>query len=323
MATEASARNNAAEGDQQEWSCGCLARSRGDSFSKALAPTKPAPAGAAAGTTPAMKSSKSASVSEAPTTSPAASLNDTEDEFFSDTESSLSVPMTPALSQQETSVLAEMVKRFPKAPTNELLRFTRARKLVLEDAVAMYENHLAWRAGAGSPAVLDEAFKALPPKYARLIGVARDGSPLIFLEGGRYTDEIDPQTYVAGLAAFVDLHFPRDSLTKATVLVDVRPGQGWPNIPAAKMLPYFKLASSCLADNFPERVNRIVVYPMPWIVQALWAMIRGFLDPVTRDKFMVLSGDASLDAPCPKELGDYVARNQIPADAQARHSTFE
>ena len=59
-----------------------------------------------------------------------------------------------------------------------------------------------------------------------------------------------------------------------------------------------------------------------FIVKQLFRMVRGMLDPVTSNKFDVLSGSATLDAPCPTQLGDIVLLDQIPLDAQKMHQAL-
>ena len=89
-------------------------------------------------------------------------------------------------------------------------------------------------------------------------------------------------------------------LTKLTILIDVRGGEGWPNPPVTDLLPFFKLANAVLAANYPERAGRIVVYPLPSVVKTTWAMISRALDPVTRDKFVVVAARGKRE--CPPEV---------------------
>lgn len=47
------------------------------------------------------------------------------------------------------------------------------------------------------------------------------------------------------------------------------------------------------------RLQRLIIYPIPTMLTYLWTTFSAMLDPVTREKFIVLGGDASLGAPCP------------------------
>eukprot|EP00932_Pfiesteria_piscicida_P022975 SRR837773.9715.p1 GENE.SRR837773.9715~~SRR837773.9715.p1 ORF type:complete len:275 (-),score=45.81 SRR837773.9715:62-886(-) len=222
-------------------------------------------------------------------------------------------------SAEEMQLIYQMSQRFPEAPYAELLRFCRARKGKLEDASKLYESHLRWRSGPGSAENLCRAAQAITPKYVRRVGKAIDGSALFLVQGARY-EEGDPDSYMLACAQQIEEALPRDSCARATVLVDLRPHEGWPNLPATKMMPFFKRLCEILPDNYPERLVRVVIYPMPWFVRALWSMVAGFLDPTTRDKFIVLGGEAKRGSPCPMELNEYVTLDQLPIDAHAMHA---
>jgi hypothetical protein len=227
-----------------------------------------------------------------------------------------------AAGDSEESRLADLRSEFPDAAPEEMLRFCRARPNSSDEAAQMYRKHLYWRQGQGAQANLLEAALLLPPKYIRQAGEALDGTPILFVQGARYDPDVDPEKYMLACGHALDSMFAPDDDRKVTILIDARPGEGWQNAPAAKMLPFFKMACSKLPDNYPERVQQVVIYPVPGIVRQLWRMVSHLLDPVTRAKFEVLSGSASLDAPCPLELRDVVELDQLPVDAQKMHQAL-
>jgi hypothetical protein len=216
--------------------------------------------------------------------------------------------------------ISQLAARYPLVPVVELKRFYKARGCLLDDAAAMYEAHLEWRRTQGAPQRMADASRAVPQKYVRCTGTARDGSPLILIQGARYALDIQPEEYVLACAQLLDSVLPPTDARKATVLIDVRPVEGWPNVPATKMVPFFTQAASILSANFPERAKRIIVYPMPSFVRSLWWLVSGLLDPETKDKFVILSGAADVGSPCPEELREFVALDQLPADAHAMHA---
>merc|ERR1719401_123138 len=154
--------------------------------------------------------------------------------------------MAPLAVAEEEKRTAELLSRFPDASENELLRFVRARPASVSEAADMYEAHLAWRRGDGSQERLKEASLAVSPEYIRHSGQALDGTPLMFVQGARYDPSIPPEQYVLACAAAASATLPPDDLSKLTVLIDVRPAHGWPNVPAPKMLPLFKLLCGVL-----------------------------------------------------------------------------
>jgi len=186
----------------------------------------------------------------------------------------------------------------------------------------MYEDHVQWRKGPGSAQRLEEAAKAVGPGYISVGGKAPDGTPIIHVQGARYDPSIEAETYVLACAkALEDARAPADG-GKVTLLVDLRPGEGWHNVPGHQMLPFFKLLSAILPNNYPERAQRIVVYPMPFLVKTLWNMVKVLLDPVTQEKFVILGGSASVGAPCPAELATYVSLDQLPEGVRATHQAL-
>lgn len=216
----------------------------------------------------------------------------------------------------EYDVVEKLRELFPHATQEELLRFCRARGGVLEAASDMYKAYLEWRQGQGSPANLLKAYQAIDSKYARHTGFAKDGSPLILCQGARYDPEVGAETTALALAHFTDSIFTATDTRKTTLLIDVRPHEGWPNVPAAQMMPLFRLAASIFSDNYPERSARVIIFPMPALVRGFWALVSRLFDSRTRNKFVILGGSAEKGSPCPEELGDYVALDQLPVDAR-------
>merc|ERR1712217_503458 len=79
---------------------------------------------------------------------------------------------------------------------------------------------------------------------------------------------------------------------------------------------FFRLVTRTFSDNYPERGQRVIVFPMPALVRGLWAGVSQLLDAGTRNKFIIMGGSAEQGSPCPAELGDYVALDQLPIDAR-------
>jgi len=218
--------------------------------------------------------------------------------------------------------VAELGARFPDAPREELERFCKARPGSVAEAGQMYEAYQEWRKESGSPERLLAAAKAVPQEFIRHCGEASDGSQLVLVQGARYDASVDTEQYVLAIANLFEELLPPTDNRKATCLLDVRPAEGWPNVPAPKMLPLMKRCMEVLPGNYPERLQRVVIYPMPWIVKGFWTVVRAMLDPAMSDKFVVLSGACAIGADCPPELGQYVSLKQLPDDAQHMHAAL-
>jgi hypothetical protein len=50
-----------------------------------------------------------------------------------------------------------------------------------------------------------------------------------------------------------------------------------------------------LERNFPERLSKCILYPLPSAATILWKMVRIFLDPNTASKIVIIGGGAGID----------------------------
>ena len=77
------------------------------------------------------------------------------------------------------------------------------------------------------------------------------------------------------------------------------------------------VSAGAIPDRYPERLRRVVVYPLPGWAKTLIGLVKRLLEPVTRDKIEVLAGSDAKDAPCPAGLAEHVALDAIPEHARA------
>lgn len=227
--------------------------------------------------------------------------------------------VTPAERERVDCLLG----RFPGSRPAHLLRFLRAKPHAVGEAARMYEEHLTWRRCAGAPERLLEASRAVAPNFVRTHGVTLDGSPIVFFQGACYRGEIAPELYTLAVAHFVDMAMGRgDSSRQVTVLVDTRPNPGWPNKSAFTMVPFIRNCVAVISANYPGCPERVIVYPVPAFVKHLVNFVLTFVDRETRRKLVIMSGSDALGAECPAELAHYVALDQLPPDAHARHAAL-
>jgi len=106
-----------------------------------------------------------------------------------------------------------------------------------------------------------------------------------------------------------------------TVLLDVRGGEGWPNPRPWAVLPWMRELARVLGPNFPERLKRMVVYPVPWVATAVWSAASAFLDERTVEKVSLLSGSASRTDPTPDGLLDFVDAETVAACEAIRQAS--
>jgi hypothetical protein len=67
-----------------------------------------------------------------------------------------------------------------------------------------------------------------------------------------------------------------------------------------------KFMIKCFEANYPESLGTVLVYKAPWVFNAIWSIIRGWLDPVVAGKVHFAK---NID-----ELDKFVPRKQIPIE---------
>jgi hypothetical protein len=67
-----------------------------------------------------------------------------------------------------------------------------------------------------------------------------------------------------------------------------------------------KFMIKCFEANYPESLGTVLVYKAPWVFNAVWSIVRGWLDPVVAGKVHFAK---NID-----ELEKYIPRNQIPSE---------
>jgi hypothetical protein len=67
-----------------------------------------------------------------------------------------------------------------------------------------------------------------------------------------------------------------------------------------------KFMIKCFEANYPESLGTVLVYKAPWVFNAVWSIVRGWLDPVVASKVSFVK---TVD-----ELEKFVPRNQIPKE---------
>jgi len=117
----------------------------------------------------------------------------------------------------------------------------------------------------------------------------------------------DEDTFTLCLAFYLERKLRRDSMEKLAICIDVRGGRGWSNPRASSLLPFIKKVTACLERNFPERMQKGIVYPMPRIAMGLWKLVKIFLDKNTAGKIALVGGNASTEANPPyKKMEPYI-----------------
>lgn len=211
---------------------------------------------------------------------------------------------------------------YTTATPAEHARFLNAVDHDAVEADARLDAYLAWRrthlddplARANVPTLGDPL-----PSMLSFTGHALDGSRLAVVFPASYDAELaSVEQYVDAIAAAFDRELDRASDEKLTLVIDVRGGNGWPNASPTTLIPFARACSNVMGANFPERVRKVVLYPLPWWATAIWAVVAEFLDARTRQKFVLLSGPAARTEPIPLTISEHIAEPSVALIEAAR-----
>jgi hypothetical protein len=137
-----------------------------------------------------------------------------------------------------------------------------------------------------------------------------DGSPVLDVNGKRIIHVLparvdvslaNADTYSLALALYLDLKFDRDSEEKVTVVLDTRPGDGWANHMAYRLVNFIRKVSHQLQTLYPERLDKFVIYNIPRAAMVVWNTAKRFMRNDTMDKVILLQGPALRNSPLPRE----------------------
>jgi hypothetical protein len=115
------------------------------------------------------------------------------------------------------------------------------------------------------------------------------------------------ETYALAMAFYLNLKFDRNDEEKLAVVIDVRPGDGWPNQLAITMVGFVRKVATMLQGFFPERLEKLVIFPIPMAALMIWQAMKTFVRNDTMDKLVLVPGPAGSASPVPREvLKNYV-----------------
>lgn len=253
------------------------------------------------------------------------SLSTDDDKFGQTAEFKAAIANIPA--EDLRSAFWSMVKH--DHPDALLLRFLRARKWDVEKALVMMISTMQWRLTEmhvddkivknGELGALEAAAQATDAKAKKddedflvqlrmgksyLHGLDNAGRPMCIVrarlhKAGEQTEEsLERFTVYTIETARLFLRPPIDT---ATIVFDMT------DFSMANMdYTPVKFIIKCFEANYPESLGTVLVYKAPWVFNAVWSIVRGWLDPVVAGKVSFVK---TVD-----DLAKFVPRDQIPAD---------
>lgn len=203
-----------------------------------------------------------------------------------------------------------MQERFPDTNVYDLIRFLQARDFNVEKAAAMYETHLQWRQET-LPIPYDTVKDTLATrKFYLLDDTDEIGHPIVFYCLHRFKeapyvveDEISALVYLMENDVRQKMGDTFES-QQMTVLIDVSGIRSPP-------LAFLQRLNTIMEANYPERLYRSCMFPVPGWLQRIIRACLVFVDEDTRNKFAYVNDMKSLEefAMIPKEkMGPDIAQ---------------
>ncbi len=198
------------------------------------------------------------------------------------------------------------------------LRYLRATKWNVDDAIKRIVGTLAWRREFGTSQVdgLD-----IPPVTKDLVapenltgkevilGFDKDCRPCLYLKPGRQNTK-NSHRQVQQLVFMLDrvIDFMPSGQDSLTLLIDFKQAKkikGIDNKDVSRIPPIGigRQVLTILQTHYPERLGRACLTNIPWIGWTFLKLIHPFIDPLTREKLI-------FDKPFP----DYVFKEQLDAE---------
>ena len=180
------------------------------------------------------------------------------------------------------------------------------------------------------------------PRFLRCYRNPESGDIMRDLNGRRVLHampaKLDPKygadVYALAIAVYLNQLFEgegqhgtgEESYEQITVILDVRPGAGWPNAPASQMLNLFRHVANQIHILHPNRIHKCIMFPIPRPAIVLWKVaIRPFLDHKLRQVVELVPGSgANLKAPTPHDmLSKFVSLQDSHRIERYRKAAFE
>ena len=206
-------------------------------------------------------------------------------------------------------------------PDNNLLRFVRARKFKVHQSLEMAAHSWEWRysihqvdrwtsEGDSTIAFLKkypELIKAFEMKKAYLRGNDKEGGPICVIRVKKHfgsdCPEKDFEMFICLIIQWSKLVLNDFSLGNdgLNILFDMS-GFSLKNADLGAV----KFLAKAFEANYPESLSAVWIHKAPWLFNAVWKIIKGWLDPVVASKIHFTKSVSDLE--------QFIDKKYIPKD---------
>ena len=152
-----------------------------------------------------------------------------------------------------------------------------------------------------------------------------NGRLLLHLLPARINKKLAPaETYALALGFYLDRKQDRSSLDLFFVMMDIRGGKGWANPPAYNMMPFVKATAPLLHQHYPERLDKLFVYPLPRPALWIWELAKPLLDRSAVESAHLIGGKDTCSSPPPNHaLREFVHQDLLDEMENKRLSMYK
>jgi len=212
----------------------------------------------------------------------------------------------------------KIIDEFPELSHAEISRFCEARKWEFELVRNMLIASVSWRAKVCSKEEQERAWeKVRPLNVFHKGGKSHDGTPVIYIAGSRLDiRKASALEYTLAATKIMDEIFSRDQLGKFTLAIDGRKWSDAPNASTTELIPIVQDLLVAMQDNFPNRLQKCILYPVPWWAMPVWAAAKMFMTPKTVKKITVFGGSDAENAQV-DGIAHYLPLSAFPKEYQS------
>lgn len=212
-------------------------------------------------------------------------------------------------------------KRIPLSPDEKawitrecILRYLRATKWIVKDAIDRIEGTVAWRREFGIDHIVDDSENIVTPELIEpecltgkevVLGFDNDNRPCLYLKPGRQNTK-NSFRQVQHLVFFLErvIDFMPSGQDSLALLIDFKQHPEIASEVETSKIPPLSVGRQVLhilQTHYPERLGKALLTNIPFLGRAFLRLIYPFIDPLTRQKLVF---DAEFSDFCPREQLD-------------------
>jgi hypothetical protein len=201
----------------------------------------------------------------------------------------------------------QLKEAFPNQPADVLRRFSIARSHDVAQSTEMLSTHIAWRE-ANLPIDPESCAAELAKCKVFTHGFDNEGRPIVYWWGKRHDpSDSDLEEVIKSLLLRIEealQNAPEESDGKFVLLLYLSGPKHQFDVPLIKRL------APILQNNYPERLHRALIYPGTTLAQTLWTMVKYFINPITREKIVVVP-ERKEKAQRQQEFEPYISKAEL------------